>query len=152
MRLAALLLPLLLTGCLGADGLGFASGGDAPREPYYKEHREIVSGEHARSFELPIEATPNRLNATLLLQTRTNGLPLPDAMVAQLRVTLLDPAGEALGTAAVDGRRPQASLVVEDLAPGSHAVLVEGVGAAPELDGRTYGAGYILTLEVEYAG
>jgi len=147
-----MLAPLLLAGCVGGDGLGLAGGSDATREPYYKEHREVVSGEHARAFEVPVDAAGSLVNVSIVLAARTNGLPLPDASFARLDVTLLDPAGEAVERAVLDARTPSASLVADGLAPGDYLVEVKGVGAAPEADGRTYGASYVLTIEVAYPG
>lgn len=151
MRAALVLVPLLLAGCAAPEGLGFAGGDDAPRDPYYKEHREVVSGAHNKTFDVPVDVRAALANVTIALDARTNGLPLPESAVAQLDVVLLSPGGEPLGGTAIDMQHRSASLLVEDLAPGTYHVRVSGFGAAPELDGRTYGAGYLLTIEVVYA-
>lgn len=151
MRWALVLVPLLLAGCASPEGIGFSGDADAARDPYYKEHREVVSGAHNKTFDVPVEAGATLTNVTIALDARTNGLPLPDSAVAQLDVVLLSAAGEALHGATIDGQHPRASLLVADLPPGLYHVEVKGFGAAPELDDRTYGAGYVLTIEVVYA-
>lgn len=150
MRWALVLLPLVFAGCASSDGLGFTGGDDAPRDPYYKEHREVVSGAHNKTFDVPVDAGATLTNVTITLDPRTNGLPLPESAVAQLDVALFSPEGEALHAAAIDGQHPRASFLVSDLEPGVYQVEVRGFGAAPELDGRAYGAGYVLAIEVLY--
>lgn len=152
MRWALMLLPMLLAGCASSEGgLGFAGGDDAPRDPYYKEHREVVDGAHNKTFDVPVEAGATLTNVTITLDPRTNGLPLPESAIAQLDVAVVSPEGEALGGAVIDGQHPRASLLLADLEPGVYHVEVRGFGAAPELDGRAYGAGYLLAIEVLYA-
>jgi hypothetical protein len=150
-RWALLLVPLLLAGCTGSDALGFAEGEPGPREPYYKEHRGLVAGEHAARYELPVEAGAEMANVTVLLDARTNGLPLPDAAPASLQVALLAPDGARVREAELDAQNPRAVLALEGPPAGLYVVEVRGLGAAPEVDGRTYGAAYVVGAEVLYA-
>ena len=148
--LLALVLPALLAGCTGEDGAFGFQRADAVLEPYFHEYREIVAGSHAKLFDVPVDATPNVVNVTILLDPRTNGLPVPDASPAQLTVRLLDPSGAPVREATLDTRTPAASLVAEDLAPGLYKVEVEGIGVSQDLDGQTYGSGYVVTIDILY--
>jgi len=148
--LSTLVLPLLLAGCASeGGGFGFQRA-DAPPDPFYKEHRAVVSGPHEKLFDVPVDARAALVNVTVALDARTSGLAAGAVSPAQLELRLLDPAGAPLAHARVDAREPQARLVVEDVAPGLHRVEVKGLGAAQDLDGKTYGASYLLTIEILY--
>lgn len=150
--LLALVAPAILAGCTDPDGGGFGfQRGEAGLEPYFQEYREIVAGPHAKLFDVPVDASLNLVNVTVQLDSRTNGLPVPEASPAQLEVRLLDPAGVAVREAVLDTRTPTVSLVAEDLAPGLYKVEIEGVGFSQDLDGQTYGSGYVVTVDVAYA-
>lgn len=155
MRPAALVLLALATGlagCAAPESLGFAAGEPAPREPFVREERVLVDGEHARDFDVPVEPGARLVNVSIALEPRTNGLPLPEASPARLHVALLGPDGGAIHGAILDARRTNATLLVEAPAAGPHAVAVRGWGFAPEVDGDPYGARYRLVVEVLYAG
>jgi len=124
--------------------------GEAPPEPYFAEHRETVSGAHAKRFDVPVQAQANVVNVTVALDARTHGLPLPEVAPAQLSVRLLGPDGAAVREATLDMRAPEASLVAEALAPGLYKLEVKGNGFSQDLDGRTYGAGYVVTIDIAY--
>lgn len=151
MRVALLVVPLLLAGCTGPEGaFSFSRSGD-PLAPYFQEYHEVVAGEHAKSFDVPVDAQARRVNVTLQLDSRTNGLPVPGAPPAQLDARLVAPDGTIVREARLDARAPEAALAVEDVAPGMYRLDVEGFGASQELDGQAYGAGYVVTIEVAYA-
>lgn len=146
----ALLAVTALPGCASDEG-AFSFARDAsPLEPYYRESREVLSGEHAKVFDVPVEALARLVNVTVELDARRNGLPMPDATLARLDVRLVDPAGAILREARLDPRTPAASLVAEDVPPGLYRVEVEGFGASQDFEGQTYGAAYVLAVEVVY--
>lgn len=150
-RLAsALLVALLFAGCTSPEGgLGFAR--DAPaQEPYYKEYRQMLAGEHHKDFPLPLNAFATNVTASFVLTTRDQGLALPGSAPAALTVSLLAPDGTVLDTARLDAKTVRANLTATDLVPGGYLVRVDGFGASQDLDGRTYGAEYILTIEARY--
>lgn len=152
MRLAAALLcALALAGCTQGGGLDLLAR-DAPApEPYYKEHRASVSGEHEREYAFEVQEGASVVNVTLALYARGNGLPLPDAAPARLDLELRDASGRVLQRAALDAQRPVASLAPEGALPaGAYVARVTGVGASQTLEGDAYGAAYALTIEVLY--
>lgn len=152
MRLAlALAFALSLTAGCAEEGGGFRfSRANEPLEPYFQEYHEVVAGEHLKRFDVPVDAPARLVNVTVQLDSRTNGLPVPGTPAAQLTARLLDPAGAVVREATLDTRTPVASLVAENAEPGLYALEVEGFGAAQDLDGETYGAGYVATIEVLY--
>lgn len=141
----------LLAGCTGEDGAFAFQRGEAALDPYFMEYREIVAGSHTKLFDVPVDAAANLVNVTIQLDGRTNGLPIPDAAPAQLRAQLLSPAGVVLREAALDVRAPVANLLLQDAEPGLYHVQVDGFGASQDLDGHTYGSGYVVTIDVGYA-
>lgn len=151
-RLAWILAPLLVAGCASSEGVGFAGRNALPPDPYYKEYRELIAGEHHETFRVPVEEGARLVNVTVTLESRTNGLPFPAATPASLRIALLAPDGATeISNATLDAQSPAASLVVEDLpGAGTYTVRVDGFGAAQPVEGETYGAAYILTTEVLY--
>lgn len=151
MRFALLAVAVALAGCADPGGFGFSRETGTQLDPYFHEYREVVAGQHAKTFDVPVDAPAALVNVTMLLDARTHGLPVPDASPAQLDVRLLDPTGAPVKEARVDARAPQASLVATDLAPGLYRVEVEGFGASQQLDGQEYGAGYVVTIEILYA-
>ena len=152
MRLLIVLAASLLAGCAAPEGLGFSGGSDEAREPYFAQHREVVDGEHERRFAFPVEDGAALVNVTIVMDPRTNGLPLPEAAPARLDVAVLSPSGEALNGAILDAQRRSATFAVPAPVAGAHTVAIQGFGAAPEVDGERYGASYVLTIEVVYAG
>ena len=153
MRVALLILvPLLAAGCMSSPGgLGFA-GDRGVQEPFYKEYREILAGEHHKDFVIPVEAGANVVNVSVSLRSRAEGIPLPNTVPAQLHVTLLAPDGSALDEASLDARAPDANLTANDVPPGQYLARVDGLGASQPVDGQEYGASYVLATEVTYTG
>lgn len=149
--LATLVLLALAAGCTGEDGSFAFQRDEVAREPYFKEYREVVSGSHSRLFEVPVDSPANLVNVTVVLDARSNGLPVPEAAPTRLTVRLLDPAGATLREAQLDARQSAASLVLENAAPGLYRVQVDGFGASQDLDGETYGSGYEVRVDVGYA-
>lgn len=149
MRLLVVLATLALAGCASPDGIGFARDATLP-DPYYKEIHELLAGEHHEVYELPVVEGAKSLNVTATLDTRTNGLPLPDAAPARLRVSLLAPDGSELAFAELDPQRPSANLTIEAPGPGEHLLRVDGFGASQPVEGEAYGASYALAIEVLY--
>lgn len=151
MRALALLLVVALgAGCTG-EGIARLTGQEEPREPYYKEHRAAISGQHDASYEFPVEAGTSLVNVTLALDLRTQGIALPERAPAQLRLELLDAADVLLDAVTLDAEHPTASLVAE--APstaGTYRARVTGFGVSQAIEGDDYGAGYLLSVEVAY--
>lgn len=148
--LMALLAAMALSGCTATEGLGLGSGGDAPREPYYKDWRSWVDGSHTASYEVSVEDGAETLNLTIVLEPRTNGMPVPNVVVARLDLSLTDPQGTPLLEGEVDVQRRVASLVVADPAPGVYTLQVSGIGSSREVDGTRYGDAYTVSAEVVY--
>lgn len=141
---------LLAAGCTSSEGgLGFGAG-TLPPEPYYKDYRELLAGEHHKDFPLPVEQQARAAIVTVVLQTRDQGLPLPGASPATLTVRILAPDGAILEEAQLDAQRTNASLALDDLAPGRYLARVDGFGVSQDLDGQAYGAEYLLTAEILY--
>lgn len=140
----------LLGGCTAEEGAFAFQRGEVALDPYFKEYREVVAGSHSKLFEVPVEAQASVVNVTVQLDARTNGLPVPDATPARLRVQLVDPSGATLREAELDARTPAASLVLEDAPPGLYQVRIDGFGASQDLEGETYGSGYVVMVEVAY--
>lgn len=154
MRFVALLVVLVasaLSGCTGGEGLGLGGGADDEREPYYKEWRSFVDGSHLMVYDVPVEAGATTLNVSVVLDPRTNGMPLPDLVLARLDLSLSDPSGAPLLHAEVDVQHRSASLVLSEPAPGRYVVQVSGVGTSQEIDGTRYGDAYTLSAEVLYS-
>lgn len=151
MRALALLAVLALAGCASPEGIGFARDAAIP-DPYYKEHRELLAGEHHRVYEVPVIEGARELRLQATLDARTNGLPVPDAAPASLRVALLAPDGTELAVAELDPRNPQGNMTVTAPSPGVHLVRVDGFGASQPIEGEEYGAAYDLVAEVIYSG
>lgn len=151
MRLAlALGLALALPGCATSGELGL-SRDPLPLDPYYKEHRAPLAGEHHEVYAVPVEEGARELNVTATLRTRDHGLPLPGVVPASLRVEVLAPDGELLGEETIDARDESASLVLTELrGAGTYLVRVDGVGASQPVDGQEYGTEYVLVTEVLY--
>lgn len=149
--LALVLVSLALAGCASEEGAFGFQGATGPMEPYFREYREVIAGQHAKRFDVPVDAPATLVNVTILLDARTNGLALPEVAPARLDVRLLDPAGALIGEAQLDARRPQAELLAGPLEPGLYAVMVEGFGASQDLEGDDYGAGYVVSVEIVYA-
>jgi hypothetical protein len=145
----ALALAVALPGCASEGGLGFQRD-QLPPDPYYKEYRELLAGEHHKDFAIPVDQQAAQVLVEVALTNRDQGLPLPQAP-ASLQVRLLAPDGTVLDEAQLDATRSEATLVVEDLAPGRYLARVDGIGASQDLDGRPYGAEYLLTVEIVYA-
>lgn len=150
-RLAvAILLPMVLAGCATQDGLGFAQDARPP-DPYYKEHRALLAGEHHEVYEVPVNEGARELNVSATLRTRDNGLPSPGVAPASLRVQIIAPDGAPLAERTIDAREGSASLVLTELpGAGAYLVRVDGVGASQPIDGEEYGAEYLLVAEVLY--
>ena len=149
MRLVALLACALLAGCASPEGGVFARD-DALPEPYYKEHSELLAGEHHMVYEVPVEAGAKILDVVATLDARTHGLPLPDAAPARLRVALLAPDGAELAFAELDPQNARGNLTVVMPDAGIHLVRVDGFGASQPVEGEAYGASYTLVSEVAY--
>ena len=147
---AVLLVAALFAGCTQGAGLERLTGGDAPREPFYEEHRAVVAGEHDRSYAFAVEEGSALVNVTLVLDLRTNGLALPERAPAQLRLELLDAADVVLDAVMLDAEHPSASLVAAPSAPGELRARVTGFGVSQAVDGSDYGAAYLLSIEVAY--
>lgn len=151
MRVALLLLPMLVAGCASPDSLGFARD-TLPADPFYKEYRALLAGEHHEVYPIPVADGARVLTVGAILSTRDNGLPLPDTAPASLRVALLAPDGTELGARELDPRHGDATLTVTELrGAGEYLVRVDGVGASQPVDGEDYGAEYRLTTEVLYS-
>lgn len=149
--LAAVAMIPLVAGCTSSNGIALG-GDDMPPEPYYKEYREDVSGSHLKLFEVPVGSPARLVNATVMLDARMHGLPVPGTTPAQLDVRLLDPDGAPLREVRLDPQHPEASLVLEDvMRAGTYLLEVRGVGASEEVDGSRYGAGYLASIEIVYA-
>lgn len=156
MRWAAPLLAAVMAlsaGCASApEGLAPLKRSDGVPEPYYWEYRSTVAPRHERAYEVEIGPRATLLNATLALEQRTNGLPLPDASPAQLTLALLSPSGEVLRSTQLDAQRPIASILLDEFPErGAYTLRVRGAGASGELEGSDYGASYVLTVEVLHA-
>ncbi|HUR68629.1 MAG TPA: hypothetical protein VM370_05225 [Candidatus Thermoplasmatota archaeon] len=149
MRLLALSMVLLMAGCSSPSGMPFARD-PLPAEPYYKEYRELVAGEHHKDFEIPVDRDARALSVNVTLQSNDHGLPLPGAVPAQLKVAILAPDGSVLDEAALDPRTASAQLAAAGLAPGRYLARVDGFGASEPIDGKEYGAAYVLVVEVQY--
>lgn len=149
--LVAVVLAVFAAGCAGEEGSFAFQRGDAALEPYFMEYHEIVSGSHSKVFDVPVDAPASLVNVTIVLDTRSNGLPVPDAAPARLTVRLVDPAGATVGEAELDAQESAANLVLEDAAPGLYRLQVDGFGASQDVDGATYGSGYVVTVDVGYA-
>lgn len=149
--LAVLVLAGLLAGCTAPQGLRFAGSDGEAREPYYKEWRTFVDGSHLQLYDVPIEPGARSLQISLVLSPRTNGMPLPDLVLARLDLSLSDPQGALLEEASVDVGQRAAHLQVEAPPGGTYVVQVEGVGTSREVDGTRYGDAYTLVVEVLYA-
>lgn len=147
--LLLLAVALLLAGCTAKEPLAPLRGETPAPDPYYKEHRAIISGQHDEEYPVPVEAGAREVNVTLALDARTQGLPVPEAAPARVRLEILDGAGARLGEATLDADQPTASLVLE-LAAGDYVARVSGVGASQAVQGEDYGAGYLLSVEVLY--
>lgn len=145
----ALALALALPGCASEGPLGFQRDETAP-EPYYKEHRELLAGEHHKDFPVPVDAATQHVSIRAELDTRDQGLPLPGTVPASLRLALLAPNGTAIAEATLDAGHPNATLEAEDLAPGRYLARVDGFGASQPVEGEAYGASYTLVAEVLY--
>jgi len=145
----ALALAIFLAGCASSDGIGFARDDVAP-DPYYKEQRELLAGEHHKVFEVPVLDGARILDVVAALEARSNGLPLPDAAPARLRVALLAPDGAELGFLELDAQRATGNLTVVTPAAGIYLVRVDGFGASQPVEGEEYGASYRLVSEVVY--
>ena len=51
----------------------------------------------------------------------------------------------------VSGMPPSMSPArMQSLAPGLYKVEVEGIGVSQDLDGQTYGSGYVATIDILY--
>lgn len=125
--------------------------GAAP-EPYYWEYRATVAPQHERAYEVEVGPRAALLNATLSLESRTNGLPLPGAAPAQLTLALLSPSGEVVRSAQLDPQRTSASILVDEFPErGAYTLRVHGGGASGDIEGSDYGASYILSVEVLHA-
>lgn len=148
--LVLLVVASAFAGCTAGEGLGLGGGAEDGRDPYYKEWRSFVDGSHMKLYEIPVEAGATVLNVTVLLDPRTNGLPLPDLVLARLDLSLSDPAGAPVVEGEVDVQRRVASLVVQDPVPGTYIAQVSGLGTSEEIDGARYGDAYTLTAEVTY--
>lgn len=153
MRLVlALSLALFASGCAGAgERVEALRGGDAPREPYYKEWRAVLEREHDRRHEFPVEEGASALRVAFNMSGRANGLPLPQEAPARVTVEVLDARGEALGRFVADPPRPALDVTLPGpLAGGTYAVRVQGLGVSHDLEGSSYGASYVLAVEVPY--
>jgi hypothetical protein len=153
MRRAALLAlacALALAGC--TQKLDALRGGGGAPEPYYKEYRDSVAAQQDKAYDVTLDEQARALNATITLLTRSGGVAPGAAPPAQLTLTLLAPGGDALSAATVDSQHPTASLVLDDPAErGVYKVRVAGLGiAAPSLTGESFGAAYILSVDVTY--
>lgn len=156
MRWSALLvaaLTALTAGCASVpEGLSPLDGNEAPPEPYYWEYRSTVAPQHERTYAVNVGPRAALLNATLALESRTNGLPLPDAAPAQLTLALLAPSGTVVRSTQLDMQRPSASILVEEFAErGAYTLRVHGGGASGDIEGSDYGSAYVLTVEVLHA-
>lgn len=149
--LVAVWAAILTAGCASQDGggLGFAREGATP-DPYYKEYHELLAGEHHKVFELPVEGGARLLDVGATLEARTNGLPIPDAAPARLRIALLSPAGAELAIAELDPQTTTRNLTVVTPEPGVYLLRVDGFGASQPVEGEAYGASYALVAEVLY--
>lgn len=150
MRLVvALFAALLLAGCTAPQELRFQRGEEAP-EPYYKEYREPLAGEHHKTFIVPVAEGARHLQLGVALESRREGLPLPGVAPASLRVVLVGPDGIVVDEGRLEfGGEPLVLDVPGPLA-GAHEVRVDGFGASQDVEGGSYGAGYRLTAEVVY--
>lgn len=146
----AVLLAGALAGCAAPETLQIGRGPAAP-DPFYREHRAQVQGEHDERYPLDVDPGATLLNITLLLDARTNGLPLPDTPLARLTLDLHDPSGTLVQSIDVVPDRPTAILRHADPMPGTYDVRIRGIGFSQALDGKDYGAAYLLALEIQYA-
>jgi hypothetical protein len=150
-RLALLLCALVLAGCTSGQPLGLSGKQAGPAEPYFKEYREVVAPHTERTKAFPVGAGAIRANVTMDLLQRGNGLPLPDAAAATVTFAVLDPAGAVVDAKTVDARAPNASLVLTELAKtGEWTVHITGAGASGAFEDASYGAEYLLSVEVLY--
>lgn len=166
MRVALLLAPLLMAGCTGVSIQGLTPS-EAPREPWYEEHRDLVAPQHSRAYEVHVTEEATLLNATVRLIPQTNGVPtgptappaaapattpataLTPPAPARLLLEVFDPSGREVGEAEADPSEPVATLLVQEPAEaGTWTVRVTGTGASGRLDGQEYGASYLLSIEV----
>jgi hypothetical protein len=148
--LALLLVSLVTVGCTSSES-GLRLGTDAPPpDPYYQEYRELLAGEHHKDFPLPVEQPARTVLVTVALQTRDQGLPLPDASPASLRITILAPDGTPLQEADLDAQHTHATLALTDVGPGRYLARADGFGASQDLDEKPYGAEYVLSAEILY--
>ena len=151
-------LTALLAGCANVKVEGLQRS-DAPREPYYAEHRDMVAPQHNKTYEVPVLDGATLVNATLHLTPRNTGIPVaaptlpPGAAPAPAKLTLevLDAAGRAGAAAVADPSTPNVTLPVHEITvPGAWTLRVTGGGASGSVDGQDYGAAYLLTVEVLY--
>lgn len=152
--LLAVALVALSAGCTGVpEALAPLGGGpEAPPEPYYWEYRATVAPQHERSYTVEVGPRAALFNATIHLESRTNGLPLPGAAPAQLTLALVAPSGEVVRSAQLDPQRSSASILVEEFPErGTYTVRVHGGGASGDIEGSDYGASYVLSVEVLHA-
>lgn len=147
---SALALALALAGCTAAEPLGGLSGDDAPREPYYKDYREVVAPHTERTKLFPVEEGALRGNVTLQLAQRDNGLPLPEASPARVTFSVLDPSGSVVDTRTVDATAPVATILLTELRAGDWSVALTGTGASGMLEDASFAAEYVLSVEVLY--
>lgn len=150
--LATLLLLVPATaGCADvAEGIQELRKADEQAPPYYQEYHEMVAPQHERVYEAPVAEGALLLNVTLMLRAKETPVQAAQPPPAQLTVTLLDPAGNPLKTAAIDARTPQASLLLQVPEAGAYAVKVRGGGLATTVEGKDYGAAYVLSVEALY--
>lgn len=149
MRTLALFLTVLLAGCASPPGLGFARDAVEP-DPYYKEYRELLAGEHHNVYEIPVLEGALQLDLSATLEARSNGLSLVETSPARLRVALIGPDGATIAIMELDPQRTQGNMTVPEPVPGAYLLRVDGFGASQPVEGEAYGAGYRLVAEVLY--